>query len=141
MEWFLSTPGGIGGGPGGFPGGGGPGAFPGGGGGGRGRGGGGFPGGGGGGRGGVELAACSQDAAKICPGLPGGGVTRACLEANSTAVSKACKAEIDANPMESRYPIVLPFAHLRQSDYRHRERSQRARSVEANLGICSQLPL
>ena len=91
MEWFLAMPAGPGGGPGGFPGGGG---------GGRGRGGGGFPGGGGGGRGRVELAACTEEAAKFCPGLPGGGVSRACLEANSSALSKACKAEIDANPME-----------------------------------------
>jgi len=46
------------------------------------------------------LEACAQDAAKICPGLPGGGVIQACLAANSTAVSKECKAELDASPLE-----------------------------------------
>ena len=88
MEWHLVVPAGRRG-PGGFPGGGG------------GRGGGGFPGGGRGGRGRVDLAACTADSAKICPGVPGGGPMQACLSANVTAVSAACKAELDANPLES----------------------------------------
>src|SRR6185437_10776866 len=86
MEWHLVLPAGRRG-PGGFPGGGG------------GRGGGGFPGGGRGGRGRVDLAACTADSAKICPGVPGGGPMQACLSANVTAVSAACKAELDANPL------------------------------------------
>jgi hypothetical protein len=84
MEWTLVLPGGGGRGPGGFPGGG------------RG-GGGGFP--GGGGRGRVALQACTQDSAKICPGLTG-GPAQACLRANSAALSTDCKAELDANPLE-----------------------------------------
>jgi hypothetical protein len=120
MEWFLSGGGGNADGPGAFPGGGGgrgggrgagaaPGAAPatGAGAAAAGRGGGGFPGGGGGGgfpggggRGRAVSEACTQDAAKICPGLPAGGVTQACLDANAAAVSKACKAELDANPLE-----------------------------------------
>jgi hypothetical protein len=96
MEWTLVLPGGGGGG-----GGRGPGAFPGGGGATRGGGGGGFPGGGGRGRGQASLQACAQEAAKICPGLPAGGVTQACLAANAAALSKECKAELDANPMEA----------------------------------------
>ena len=65
-----------------------------------GGGGGGFPGGGGGGRGRTVLKACTEDSEKICPGLPAGGVAQACLTANITAVSKDCKAELDANPLE-----------------------------------------
>ena len=100
MEWTLvgagAGRGGGAGGAGGFPGGGNQG---GGGRGGSGRGGGGgFP--GGGGRGGVQLQACTQDAAKICPGVPGGGPTNACLLSNITAVSSACRTEVQANPLE-----------------------------------------
>lgn len=68
------------------------------GGGGRGGGAGGFPGGGGRGRGGA-LEACTEDIAKHCPGLTA-GVARACLDANVAAVSSACKAQMDASPME-----------------------------------------
>jgi len=46
------------------------------------------------------MEACTQDAARICPGLPAGGVTQACLASNATAVSKECKATLDANPLE-----------------------------------------
>ncbi|MEP6714263.1 MAG: hypothetical protein ABJC09_01740 [Terriglobia bacterium] len=104
MEWTLVL-GGRGGGGGrgaaGAPGAGGAaaggragaGAFPGGGG-----GGGGFPGGGGRGRG-VVLEACTQEAAKICPGLTA-GPQHACLSANVAAVSAGCKANLDANPLE-----------------------------------------
>ena len=92
FEWTLVLPAARGGGPGGFPGGGGGGR------GGRG-GGGGFPGGSGRGAN-VSLEACKDDAAKICPGLPAGGVTRACLSSNYTAVSKSCQADLDANPLE-----------------------------------------
>jgi hypothetical protein len=91
MEWTLVLPAPRGGGPGGFPGGGGGGR--------GGRGGGGFP-GGGGRAGNVTLEACTADAAKICPGLPGGGVTKACLSSNYAAVSKPCQADLDANPLE-----------------------------------------
>ncbi len=121
MEWFILSQGGNGG-PGGFPGGGGQGrggrggaapagadgaaagapagaagAGPGGRGGG---GGGGFPGGGNQGRGRATLAACTADVAKFCPGLPGGGVSQACLEANVAAVSQSCKADLQANQLE-----------------------------------------
>jgi hypothetical protein len=74
-EWFVLPPGGAGG-PGGFPG------------------------GGGGGRGRGALEACTEDTAKLCPGLTA-GVARACLQANSTAISSGCKAQLDTTPMES----------------------------------------
>jgi len=90
MEWTLTGVGGRGAaGPGAFPGGGRQG----------GRGGGGFPGGGGRGRGAASLEHCTEDAAKMCPGLTAGPM-QACLAANSTAVSTACKADLDANPLE-----------------------------------------
>ena len=92
LEWTLVLPAARGAGPGAFPGGGG-------GRGGRGGGGGGFP-GGSGRAGNVVLEACKDDAAKICPGLPAGGVTRACLSSNYAAVSKPCQADLDANPLE-----------------------------------------
>jgi hypothetical protein len=92
MEWTLTGAGGRGAA--------GPGAFPGGGRQGGGRGGaGGFPGGGGRGRGAANLERCTQDAAKICPGLTAGPM-QACLAANVAAVSAGCKADLDANPLE-----------------------------------------
>ena len=106
MEWHIEG----GGAPGG---GGGAGAFPGGdqnaggrggsGRGGRGGGGGGFPGGdqnAGGGRVQMDYAACATDSAKMCPGQPGGTVTRACLEMYKGMLSKPCVAALDASPME-----------------------------------------
>jgi hypothetical protein len=90
MEWTLTGVGGRGAaGPGAFPGGGRQG----------GRGGAGFPGGGGRGRGAASLEHCADDAAKICPGLTAGPM-QACLAANATAVSTACKVDLDANPLE-----------------------------------------
>ena len=96
MEWHLSGGQGANAGPGGFPGGGG---GRGGRGGSGGRGGGGFP--GGGGRG-VNLStpSCSVEAAKICPGLPAGGVQHACLASNLATLSQSCKAEVESTPLE-----------------------------------------
>jgi len=68
--------------------------------GGRGGGGGGFPGGGGRGRGAAAtMEHCTAEAAKICPGLNGGPM-QSCLASNVTAVSAACKADIEAAPLE-----------------------------------------
>ena len=40
-----------------------------------------------------------QEAAKICPGLNGGPM-QSCLASNITAVSAACKADLEAAPLE-----------------------------------------